>query len=69
MNTNMYFHELVHKIKIKCVENFTRVPTCFGMLNTPPSGEHTEHRILKSTQAWLLKLLKHHFMTQYIEIC
>ena len=37
-----YFHQLVHKIKTKCTENFNRVPTRFGVLNTPSSGEHTE---------------------------
>jgi hypothetical protein len=38
----MYFHQLVHKIKIKCIENFTGVQTCFGLLITPSSGEQTE---------------------------
>jgi hypothetical protein len=42
-NSNIYFHKLVHKIKIKCISNLTRVPTCFGVLNTPSSGERTEH--------------------------
>jgi hypothetical protein len=27
------------KIKIKCIEDFTKVPTCFGVLNTPSSEE------------------------------
>lgn len=39
----MYFYQLVNRIKIKYVENFTKVPTCFGVLNTPFLGEHTEY--------------------------
>jgi hypothetical protein len=35
---NLYFHLLVHKTKIKYIENFTEVPTCFSLLNTPSSG-------------------------------
>jgi hypothetical protein len=38
----------------------------FRCTSTPSSGEHSEH--LKSTQAQLLKLLKHHLLTQYVEI-
>jgi hypothetical protein len=41
----------VYKIQIKCTENFTTVPTCSGVLNTPSSGEDTEHWTLTSTQA------------------
>jgi hypothetical protein len=26
-------------IRIKCIEDFTEVPTCFGVLNIPSSGE------------------------------
>jgi hypothetical protein len=40
---NMYLHQLVRKFKIKCVENFTRAPTCFAVLNTSSSPQHTEH--------------------------
>jgi hypothetical protein len=39
----MYFHQLVHNITIKCIENVARVLTYFGVLNTSSSGEHTEH--------------------------
>lgn len=67
-SNNLYFHQLVNKIKMKCLENFTTVPTCFGMLNTLSLGEHSEHWALKSAQAQLLKLLIHNFMTQDIEI-
>jgi hypothetical protein len=66
---NMYYHRLVNRIKIKYLENFTGVPTCFGVLNTPSLGEHTEHWTLKSTtQAQLLQLLKHHSMTHNTDI-
>ena len=39
------FSPTLTKIKIICrpIENFTRVPTYFDVLNTPSLGKHTEH--------------------------